>query len=210
MALRSTYNSGVYNSGLYGEPETTQGAASTSVSITTTSSAVTVIAGAATASVTVSASNPTLVKIVDGSANVSLQGIATVSAVKYDVISGFRPGYGENTYGSFVYGENQDIGEGAINANISITATASAQVTRNVASTASVVISATASGFMSNVGASNATISISTNIGYNRVRLFSSATSFTFTSSASGRYKWLDVVDPSTTWTDADILERAA
>jgi hypothetical protein len=210
MALRSTYNSGVYNSGLYGEPETTQGAASTAIALSATSAAVIVVTGASTASITLTSSNPTSIRVADGSANISLQGIASVSAVKYEVISGFRPGYGLNTFGSFIYGENRDINDGAVNTTVTITATASGKVTRNFASNTAITLTTTAQGFLSNVGASNASISISTNIEYNRVRLFSSATSFTFTSNSSARFKWFDVVDPSTTWTDADYLERAA
>ena len=140
MGLRSTYNSGVYNSGLYGEPETTQGAASAAIGVSASASAVTIVDGAASTAIAFAASQPTGVRVVDASASISLGGIVSVSAVKYEVIHGFRAGYGLNTYGSYIYGKNISIEEGSASANIAFAASVSGGVTRNVsASTANCI-----------------------------------------------------------------------
>jgi len=115
MALRSTYSSGVFNSGLYGEPETTQAAASASIGVSAASSAVTVVSASATAAIAVSSSQPTAIRVADAAADISLGGIASVSAIKYEVIPGFRPGYGLNTFGSFLRQEYQHRGRCSCN-----------------------------------------------------------------------------------------------
>ena len=51
MALRSTYDTGEYGSGLYGEPETTQFAAAVSFGVSVSASAVTVVSASATAAI---------------------------------------------------------------------------------------------------------------------------------------------------------------
>ncbi len=105
MALRSTYGSGDYASGLYGEPETTQAAASASIGFAASASAVTIVEASASASIALTSSDVSYIIIKDASASVSLGGIANVSAITYEVISGFRAGYGLNTYGSYLYGK---------------------------------------------------------------------------------------------------------
>ncbi len=102
MALRSTYDTGVFGSGLYGEPETTQFSATASVGVSVSASAVTIVEASSTASITTTASQPSGIIIKDAAATVSLAGIVNVSAVTYEVVPGFRPGYGLNTYGSYL------------------------------------------------------------------------------------------------------------
>ena len=210
MGLRSTYNTGEYNSGLFGAPETTQGASNATFSISAAVSAVTIINAAASTSITITAtaSDGTVVK--EGAASIAVVFSTTASGIVFPAGAGFRDGYGKSNYGKFVYGENYSVEDGLVNAAISITATASGQVTRNVSAATAISITGIVSGFSAIVGSSSATVSISTNVSYNRVRLFSSATTFTFTPSSFARYKWLDVTNPSTTWTDANFLERAA
>ena len=210
MALRSTYGSGVFNSGLYGEPETTQGAASASIVVSATSGAVTVVSASASASVVVVSSQPTAIRVADAAANISLGGIASVSAIKYEVIPGFRPGYGLNTYGSYLYGKNISIEEGSASTTIAVSATATAQVTRNVLASPTISIAATSNAVIDVVGAASPTVSISVDIVYNRVRLMAASDQFGFTASVSSRYKWLEASSPTTSWTEADYLERAA
>jgi hypothetical protein len=210
MALRSTYSSGVFNSGLYGEPETTQAAASAAIGVSAAASAVTVVSASASASLSVSSSQPAAIRVADAAADISLGGIASVSAVKYEVIPGFRPGYGLNTFGSYLYGKNISIEEGSASAVISVGATASAQVTRNVSASPAIVISTASNAVIDVVGAATPTVSISTDIVYNRIRLMAASDEFGITASVSARYKWLEAADPTTSWTEADYLERAA
>lgn len=209
MALRSTYNTGVHGSGFYGIQETTQGAASASWSVSASASSVTVVGAAATAAISSSATASGEI-IKDGAVTANLQGIVNVSAVTYEVVAGFRDGYGINTYGSYIYGENYSVEEGSATANVSVTPTVSYQVVRQVTATPAVTVSATAQGFMSIVGAVSDTVSITPNIEYNRIRLFSASDNILGDTVVSARYKWLPATDPTTTWTTSDYLERAA
>ena len=220
MALRSTYDTGVFGSGLYGEPETTQFSATVSLGVSVSASAVTVVGASSTASVTTATSQPTGVIIKDAAAAISLAGIVNVSAVTYDVVAGYRAGYGLNTYGSYLYGKNISIEQGSATVAISVTPTVNYQVVRQVSAAPAITTTFTSIGFIDVVGQASPTISISPNISYNRVRLMSAADSIGFTPDVNARYKWLDAddpttiwtdaSDPSTTWTDADYLERAA
>jgi hypothetical protein len=220
MALRSTYNTGVFGSGLYGEPETTQFSATVALGVSVTASAVTIVEASSTANITTTASQPSGVIIKDAAATVSLGGIVNVSAVTYEVVPGFRPGYGQNTYGSYMYGKNISIEEGSATASISVTPTVSYQVVRQVSASPAITTTFTSNGVIDVVGRASPTISISPDIAYNRVRLMSASDSYDITTDVFARYKWLDADDPttiwtdasepSTTWTDADYLERAA
>lgn len=220
MALRSTYDTGLYGSGLFGEPETTQFATTASVSVSAAASAITVVDASASAAATFTASNPSGVIVKDAAASVNLGGIVNVSAVKYEVIEGFRAGYGLNTYGSYLYGKNISIELGSASTTIGATATVGYQILRQVSASPAVTFTFTSNGVIDVVGRASPSISISTDIAYNRVRLFSASDSISFTPDVSARYKWLDADEPTTiwtdapdptnTWTDADYLERAA
>ena len=220
MALRSTYNSGVFSSGLYGEPETTQGAASASIGVSVSASAVTIVEASSSTSIAFVSSQPTGVRVVDASASVSLGGIANVSAITYEVIPGFRPGYGLNTYGSYLYGKNISIEDGSATASIAFAVSVSGGITRNVSASTAIAFTATASGVYDVVASANAAISISSDIGYIRIRNVAVSDNIEFTPVVNARYKWKDAPDPttiwteasdpSTTWTEADYLERAA
>ena len=220
MGLRSTYDTGLFGSGLFGAPETTQAAASASVGISATASAVTVVDASASPAIAISVTPPTVIRVVDASASVSLGGIVSVSAITYEVIPGFRPGYGLNTYGSYLYGKNISIEEGSASATIGVTTSVSAQAIRQSGASPSIAFAFTSNGVIDVVGRVSATISISPNIAYNRVRLFSGTSVIAISTGVFARYKWLEAADPTTswtaspnpsnTWTEADYLERAA
>lgn len=210
MALRSTYNSGVFGSGLYGEPETTQFSGSTSFSVSASASAAKIVQASSTANIALTASQPSGVIIKDVTATVSLQGIMSISAVTYDVVEGFRPGYGKNTYGSYLYGKNISIEQGSSSTTVSVTPSVSYQVVRQVSASPEILTGFSSRGFIDVVGSSTATISISPNIAYNRIRLFSASDDILGDTITSARYKWLPATEPTTTWTTANYLERAA
>ena len=220
MALRSTYSSGVYNSGLYGEPETTQGAVSASIGISASASAVTIVEASSSTSIAFVSSQPTGIRVADASANVSLGGIANVSAITYEVIPGFRPGYGLNTYGSFIYGENRSTEDASATASITFSVSVAGGITRNVSSSTAIAFTATARGVYDVVASASPAISISSDIEYIRIRNVAVSDNLAFAPVVNARYKWEDAPepttiwteasDPSTTWTEADYLERAA
>ena len=209
MALRSTYNTGVHGSGLYGIQETTQGASSASWSVSASASSVTVVGAAATAAISSSATASGEI-IKDGAVAANVLSVVTSSAIEYVRNDGFRAGYGLNTYGSYIYGENYSVEDGSATASISVTPTVSYQVVRQVTATPAITVTPSAQGFMSIVGAVSDTVSITPNIEYNRVRLFSASDDILGDTVVSARYKWLPATDPTTTWTTSDYLERAA
>lgn len=210
MGLRSTYNTGVHGSGAYGVPETTQGAVTASISFAASANAVAILDASSSASVGFVASNPTPVRVVLGAVNANLDGIMAASAVAYNKDTGFRPGYGTATYGTFVYGENYSTKDASASVSIGASASCSGVAIRQSAVAADVTIAATAQGFMSIVGAVNDAVSISTEISYNRVRLMSASDDIGVAAQVSARYKWNDIVPPTTTWVEADYRERAA
>ena len=209
MALRSTYDTGEYGSGLYGEPETTQFAATVSFGVSASASAVTVVRAAATAAISSSASTSGII-VKDGAVTANVLSVVTSSAIEYVRNDGFRAGYGLNTYGSYIYGENYSVEDGVAAVNISITPTVSYQVVRQVTATPAITVTPSVQGFMSIVGTISDTVSITPNIEYNRVRLFSASDDILGGTVVSARYKWLPATDPTTTWTTSDYLERAA
>jgi len=209
MALRSTYDTGEYGSGLYGEPETTQFSATVALSVSSSASAVTIVDASASAAIAASSSaSGGLIK--DVSATVNILGVVTAAAVEYDSVAGFRDGYGINTYGTFMYGQNESIEEVTATANITITPSLTIEVTRNVSGSAALTYTTSAHAVYSIVGAASPTVSISPDISYNRVRLFSASDDILGDTTVSARYKWLPATDPTTTWTTAHYLERAA
>lgn len=209
MALRSTYNTGVHGSGFYGIQETTQGAASASWSVSASASAVTVVRAASTAAISSSATaSGEIVK--DGAVSANVLSVVTSSAIEYVRNDGFRAGYGLNTYGSYIYGENYSVEDGAATTTVSVSATATPQVIRNVASTTTCELSVAVIGYLAQVGAATTTVSITPNIAYNRIRNCAASDSILGETTVVSRYKWLPSTDPTTTWTTADYLERAA
>ena len=99
MALRSTYDTGEYGSGLYGEPETTQGAVAVSFGVSASASAVTVVNASASASISVVTNSPDAQRLGQSLIQINILSITTSVAVEYDSVAGFRDGYGLNTYG---------------------------------------------------------------------------------------------------------------
>jgi hypothetical protein len=210
MALRSTYSSGLYDSGLYGVPETTQGAATSAASSSATANAVTIVAVSASTSAT-SASTSSGLRVADGSASASLATVTTSVALSYNEVDGFRNGYGLNTYGSYVYGRNHSIEEASATISASATPAVAYQVTRNVSSSISVTSSGTVAGYLSVVGSANSTLSLDPEIEYIRIRNVSGSAATDAEISINSRYKWIDIAEPTTpTWVAANYREGAA
>jgi hypothetical protein len=123
----------------------------------------------------------------------------------------FRDGYGKHTYGNLLYGIDAADVVGVTTASVSSTATVSYVVVKS--SSASVSISATvaAEGGYDATGSASATITSSVDLYWNRVMSFEASDQISAEGTeVSARYKWLDATDPTTTWTTADYLERAA
>lgn len=140
-----------------------------------------------------------------------------------------RTGYGTGLFSAAKYGLPQ-VYEGAVSDTISTSTNASAQrikigaVSAAISTTTSVIgvriqsgtvldtitSSASAAGYTTIVGSVSDTISCDVDLYWNRVRPFKVEDNVRIGLSVNARYKWLDAAEPSTSWTTADYLERAA
>tara|TARA_R110000803_G_scaffold137369_1_gene204328 strand:- start:455 stop:886 length:432 start_codon:yes stop_codon:yes gene_type:complete len=140
-----------------------------------------------------------------------------------------RTGYGTGLFSAAKYGLPQ-VYEGAVSAVITCGTTASAQrikigaVSDAISSTTSVTgvriqngavsdtitSSVSAAGYTTIVGAVSDTITSDVDLYWNRVRPFKVEDNVRVGVSVNARYKWLDASEPTTSWTPADYLERAA
>jgi len=146
--------------------------------------------------------------------------VVVAVAVEYPEAEGFRPGYGLNTYGTYIYGVNHSVEEGAASIGLTCSVTSSAVRVVDAASNVSLTATVTGNGVIDVVGRANVALSSVVNISYNRVRLMSATDALSSTVNVLSRYKWLDAgetttawteaPDPSNTWVEADYLERAA
>ncbi len=210
MALRSTYSSGLYNSGLYGVPETTQGSATATLTSSVSSGADTIVGASASTSST-SASSASGLRVAIASTTSSLGTVTTSAALSYNEVEGFRPGYGLGTYGSFVYGRNHSIEEGSATISASFAPVVDYQVTRNVSATVTASSSSSAAGYLSVVASAQSTLSLDSEIDYIRIRNVSGSAATETEVSPTSRYKWIDIAEPTTpTWVAADYREGAA
>lgn len=140
-----------------------------------------------------------------------------------------RTGYGTGLFSAAKYGLPQ-VYEGAVSDTISTSTTASAErikigaVSAAISTTTSVIgvriqngtvldaitSSASAAGYTTIVGSVSDTITCDVDLYWNRVRPFKVEDNVRIGLSVNARYKWLDAAEPSTSWTTADYLERAA
>jgi len=178
------------------------------------------IIGGASATTCTSATTSSAIKVRTAAANIVCQGVVVTVAVEYPEVPGFRPGYGKNTYGSYIYGINHSVEEGAAAINLACNVTSAGIRIADAASNITLTSTMTGNGVIDVVGQANIALSSSVNIEYNRVRLMAASLNVAATVTIKSRYKWLDAPNPSTTWTDvsnpsttwteADYLERAA
>lgn len=199
--------------------EIIEGASTASCTLNVTAASDTVIGGASTVTCASSVS-ASAIKLRNAAANIVCQGVVVTVAVEYPEVPGFRPGYGKNTYGSYIYGINHSIEEGAAAISLACSVTSAGIRIANAASNVALTSTMTANGVIDVVGQANIALSSSVNIEYNRVRLMAADINVAASIAINSRYKWLDAPDPTTTWTDvsnpstswteADYLERAA
>lgn len=185
-----------------------------------TSAGSNVITDAAAALTCTSFTSSNAIKIVTAAADVVCQGVVVVVAVEYPEAEGFRPGYGLNTYGTYIYGVNHSVEDGAASVSLACSVSSSAVRVVNAASNISLAATVTGNGVIDVVGRADVALSSNVNISYNRVRLMSATDTLSSAVNVLSRYKWLDADEPTTTWTaasnpsntwaEADYLERAA
>ena len=140
-----------------------------------------------------------------------------------------RTGYGTGTFSAAKYGLPQ-VYEGAVSASLTFGATSVAQRIQNGVATDSVTsaatsaairiqngvvgvnitMSETAIGYTTIVGAVADVITSAVDLYWNRVRPFAVSDNAILGTSVISRYKWLAASNPTTSWTEADYLERAA
>jgi len=198
MALRAGYGTGPYNVARYGYPQVYEATvADSSAASVTVSGAYTKLA-TVSVSVTSGASDPRLVKR--------------------------RVGYGTGPYSEARYGY-PEIWEGASAVSVTSSVTqADYERIKNAASTDASAAStsmvgvrvrlgdiadtstatATAQGFMSIVGAAADSATASVAINYVRIRPFSASDNAGSEVGTFARYKWIEQINASETWTESD------
>ena len=123
----------------------------------------------------------------------------------------FRSGYGDFTYGNLLYGIDAADVTGAASVSLTSTATSFANTVKDASASVSISSSTYSNGGYDAKGSTTANLTSSTALYWNRIRPFAASdTSTSDTTRVTARYKWLDASDPTTTWTTADYLERAA
>lgn len=182
-------------------------AITSSASVTAAADILKDAASAVSGAATVSASGEVLK---DASVAASLQNVVVSVAETYAETDGYRDGYGLRTYGTFVYGENYSIEDAS--ASIALTSSVAISYERVRKQEASITgsSSTTSNAVIDIVGAATITPTSTVSISYNRVISFEAEDDVTLTRDVSARYKWLPATDPTTTWSEADYLERAA
>jgi hypothetical protein len=122
----------------------------------------------------------------------------------------FRSGYGQGVFTADLYGIDSVLIEGAAAASISSTAAAVAEKVVSFSATAPITTTASGAGFTALAGAATSTSAVSVDLYWNRVRPFAAQDNIAFGADVKSRYKWNDIVPPTTTWVEADYREGAA
>ena len=120
-----------------------------------------------------------------------------------------RTGYGTGTYSAGLYSRPQ-VFEGAASTTITCGTSSSAQRIHIGSASSSISASASVAGIRIQSGAASAVITSSASaIGYTTI-VGAVSDTVQVSTSVGARYKWIDAQEPTTTWTPADYLERAA
>lgn len=197
MALRAGYGTGPYNVARYGYPQVYESS----------------VADSSAASVTVS-----------GSYVFQVSALATATSAGTSRLVRRRLGYGTGPYSEARYGY-PEIWEGAsaVSVTSSVTQADYERIKNAVstdASTASTSMvgvrvrlgdiadtstaTGTAQGFMSIVGAAADSATASVSINYVRIRPFSASDTSDTDVGTFARYKWIEQINASETWTESD------
>jgi|TARA_R110000803_G_scaffold204801_1_gene271114 hypothetical protein len=140
-----------------------------------------------------------------------------------------RTGYGTGLFSAAKYGLPQ-VYEGAVSAVITSGVSASARrlqnssVSDSISSTTtsagiliksgavldSITTSVSVIGYTTIVGNVSDTITSGVNLYWNRIKSFAASDNVQVGTSVNSRYKWTNSPEPTTSWTEADYLERAA
>ena len=197
MALRAGYGTGPYNVARYGYPQVYESS----------------VADSSAASVTVS-----------GSYVFQVSALATATSAGTSRLVRRRLGYGTGPYSEARYGY-PEIWEGASAVSVTSSVTQadyeriqnSAVADSSTSSTSMVGVrvrlgdiadtstaTATAQGFMSIVGAAVDSVTASVAINYVRIRPFSASDNAGSEVGTFARYKWIEQINASETWTESD------
>ena len=106
-----------------------------------------------------------------------------------------RTGYGTGLFSAAKYGLPQ-VYEGAVSAVITSGVSASARRLQNSSVSDSISSTTTSAGILI--------------LYWNRIKSFAASDNVQVGTSVNSRYKWTNSPEPTTSWTEADYLERAA
>jgi hypothetical protein len=174
-----------------------------------------------TCAASVSAAGEIMQVYIEGAATITCAASVSASAVTYNTATGFRAGYGQGLYGTFVYGVNQSVENAAATIACVSAASASGDVTREASATITCAASVSASAVSDVVGSATiVSASVFTASAGATIQVNLAAASAVSTMTAISEIKWTEASAVSTTWTEAaaantnwtksDLLERAA
>ena len=198
MALRAGYGTGPYNVARYGYPQVYEASvADSSAASVTVSGAYTKLA-TVSVNVTSGASDPRLVKRRVG------YGTGPYSEARYGYPEIWEGASAVSVTSSVTQADYERIKNAAV-ADSSAASTAMIGVRVRLGNTADTTsATATAQGFMSIVGAAAGSVTASVAINYVRIRPFSASDNAGSEIGTFARYKWIEQINASETWTESD------
>ena len=198
MALRAGYGTGPYNVARYGYPQVYEASvADSSAASVTVSGAYTKLA-TVSVNVTSGASDPRLVKRRVG------YGTGPYSEARYGYPEIWEGASAVSVTSSVTQADYERI-KNAVVADASAASTAMIGVRVRLGNTADTTsATATAQGFMSIVGAAADSVTASVAINYVRIRPFSASDNSDTDVGTFARYKWIEQINASETWTESD------
>ena len=198
MALRAGYGTGPYDVARYGYPQVYEASvADSSAASVTVSGAYTKLA-TVSVNVTSGASDPRLVKRRVG------YGTGPYSEARYGYPEIWEGASAVSVTSSVTQADYERI-KNAVVADASAASTAMIGVRVRLGNTADTTSAiATAQGFMSIVGAAADSVTASVAINYVRIRPFSASDNAGSEVGTFARYKWIEQINASETWTESD------
>lgn len=198
MALRAGYGTGPYNVARYGYPQVYEASvADSSAASVTVSGAYTKLA-TVSVNVTSGASDPRLVKRRVG------YGTGPYSEARYGYPEIWEGASAVSVTSSVTQADYERI-KNAVVADTSAASTAMIGVRVRLGNTVDTTsATANAQGFMSIVGAAAGSVTASVAINYVRIRPFSASDNAGSEVGTFARYKWIEQINASETWTESD------
>ena len=200
MTFRPGYGELVYGTGLYGVTGAVNGSATAAATATTATSYERVREHAKNIPVTLSASTVKVI-VKDCSASFSLQNAVVTVGEEYAITDGFRPGYGQRTYGTQIYGRNDQTEDGTATITATSSASASCERVRELAPAVATQLTTDVNAVYSILVSPNISATLAGSTAVERVSEFSATGACSVSISVPAIEKWEPVSSTPEIWT---------